>query len=93
VTTEHEAARAVLDEIRLRTENEDAQVAALVAFARRAKAEALREAANRVCVLPVPTDTEHTPSEEQRYHWAVDDAVDAIRALAAKLDGGSDGPV
>jgi hypothetical protein len=54
-------------------------------FAREQRAAALEGAVRRVAALPVPDDAEHTPSEEQRYHWAIDDSVYAIRALAARL--------
>jgi hypothetical protein len=92
MTTEHEAARAALAGLGIHVAGDigeeyfsaesEQNVAALVAFARRAKAEALREAIDVVAGAPL---FEEPGYEEDHAPDTRENCVAAIRALAAKL--------
>jgi hypothetical protein len=95
---ERDEARAVLAELtclRIDAEPEAKEVAALLRFAARAKAEALREAdacARCHCDMLPPLelceDCEHADDERAE---AAHDAHNRGERVAAKLDGGTDG--
>jgi hypothetical protein len=65
-------------------------VAALLRYAARAKAEALREAADAVGRAPLATSPGYEYNEPDA-EGTRSNCVAAIRAMAAKLDGGTDG--